>query len=223
MYEEPLILLVAFISSFFLFHSHRTSELKGDLSNRIEATSTMAADVKQQRGYKISESDLKRADCVGFIPGYQKDKAEPNVASGRGFLSCRNGEKWSGPAAIELRSTRADSRVPDGKTDVVLLLLDPIYKQDLASGQITIQHGVGTGWANGDSGEERDGCLGLYFARKQKGHAGMSFDGATLAFDVSANKALYGYPVSSSAIIDGTVKAPGAAAGFSDNVGKAFR
>src|SRR6266852_5102823 len=75
-------------------------------------------------GHGVRPEQIASADCIAVIPGFKKGAAVVGVGYGRGFISCRNGGRWSAPAAVALESGSLGVQFGGEKIDIVILSLD---------------------------------------------------------------------------------------------------
>src|SRR5260221_469636 len=91
MYAEPLIVLIAFFSSLGFVHGHRS------VAARLRHAFAMVDRFVDTSGHGILPDQLRQADCVAAIPGFQRAQAGEYTAIGHGFITCRDGDSWSAP------------------------------------------------------------------------------------------------------------------------------
>jgi lipid-binding SYLF domain-containing protein len=170
---------------------------------------------------KLTESEhsirpelIAKADCIAVIPGFKKAAAVVGLGRGRGFISCRNGNNWSAPAAIALDSGSLGVQVGGEEIDLVVLSLDKERRSKLLSDRFTIGSDASAAWGNGKSAHDDPDARILFYGHTKGAFAGFGLDGATLKPDESGNKALYGKAVSSSEIVGGAETTPAAAQPF---------
>jgi lipid-binding SYLF domain-containing protein len=153
----------------------------------------------------ISAERMSSADCIAVIPGFKKGAAVVGVGYGRGFISCRNGSGWSAPGAVTLESASLGVQVGGEKIDIVILSLDKDRRSKLLSDRFAIGSDASAAWGNGKSAHDDPNTKIFFYGHTKGAFAGFGLDGATLKPDESSNKALYGKPLSNSAIVeDGT-------------------
>jgi SH3 domain-containing YSC84-like protein 1 len=153
----------------------------------------------------IRSEEFASADCVAVIPGFKKGAAVVGVSFGRGFISCRNGENWSAPAAVTLEGGSVGVQVGGEKIDVVILSLDMERRSKLLSDRFTIGSDASAAWGNGKTAHEDPNAKILFFGHTKGAFAGFDLDGTTLKPDDSGNKALYGKAITNSEIVEGAV------------------
>jgi lipid-binding SYLF domain-containing protein len=153
----------------------------------------------------IRPEQIASADCVAVIPGFKKGAAVIGIGYGRGFLSCRNGAGWSAPAAVTMESGSLGVQLGGEEIDIVIVSRDKERRSKLLSDRFTIGSDASAAWGNGKSAHDDPNAKILFFGHTKGAFAGFGLDGATLKPDESANKALYGKPLTNSEIVqDGT-------------------
>ena len=90
------------------------------------------------------------ADCVAVLPAFKKGAAAVEVGSGRGFLSCRDGENWSAPAAIALQGARVGNQIGGEEIDISILSFDKECRSQLVSDCLTVGSGASAAGGNGN-------------------------------------------------------------------------
>jgi lipid-binding SYLF domain-containing protein len=125
------------------------------------------------------------------------------VSYGRGFISCRNGDNWSAPAAITLEGGSVGVQLGGEKIDIVVLSLDKERRSKLLSDRFTIGSDASAAWGNGKSAHGDPNAKILFFGRTKGAFAGFDLDGTTLKPDDSGNKALYGKSIKNSEVVEG--------------------
>jgi lipid-binding SYLF domain-containing protein len=112
------------------------------------------------------------------------------VSFGRGFISCRNGDNWSAPAAVTLEGGSLGVQVGGEKIDIVILSQDKERRSKLLSDRFAIGTGVSAACGNGKSAHGDTDARILFFGHTDGAFAGFDLDGTTLKPDDSGNKAL---------------------------------
>ena len=159
----------------------------------------------------IRPERLASADCIAVIPGFKKGAAVVGVGYGRGFISCRNGSKWSAPGAITLESGSLGVQVGAEDIDIVILSLDGGRRSKLLSDRCAIGSDASAAWGNGKSAHDDANSKILFYGSAKGVFAGFGLDGATLKTDESGNNALYGKKLSNNEIVDGGAQTPAVA------------
>jgi lipid-binding SYLF domain-containing protein len=177
--------------------------LAEDSPARVEKAVTALNKLTDSSGHGIRQEEIRGADCIAVVPGFKKGAVVVGVGFGRGFVSCRNGDTWSAPAAITLESGSLGVQLGGEQIDIVILSLDKERRSKLLSDRFTIGSDASAAWGNGKSAHQDPNAKILFFGHTKGAFAGFGLDGATLKPDESGNKALYGKTIKNSEIVDG--------------------
>jgi len=158
----------------------------------------------------IPADKLAGADCIAVIPGFKKGAAVVGVGYGRGFISCRNSDNWSSPAAITLETGSLGVQLGGEEIDIVILSMDKELRSKLLSDRFAIGSDASAAWGNGKSAHDDSNARIVFYGKTKGVFAGFGLDGATLKSDDSGNRALYGKNVTNSAIVAGEAMPAGA-------------
>ena len=155
---------------------------------------------------QVPASVLEKADCVIVLPGVKKFAVGVGGSAGRGPMSCRSGEnfsgKWSPPAIYTIAGASAGLQVGGSSTDYVLLLMAPKAVEAVVKGKSKIGSDVtAAAGPSGSTASTGTGADVLTYARAKGLFAGVSLDGSTLDPDSEANQRLYDKPTSIHAIV----------------------
>jgi lipid-binding SYLF domain-containing protein len=161
---------------------------------------------------------LNKAECVVVVPGMKKGGFIIGGSFGRGAISCRDKGKtgWGAPAMVELGGGSVGFQIGAEATDVVMLVMNRTGIDSLLKSKFTLggDASVAGGPVGRESSAETDAAMKakiLSYSRSRGVFAGISLKGTTLHQDEDANKAVYGKPLDSVAILGGGVPMPAAA------------
>ena len=161
---------------------------------------------------------LDKAECVVVVPGMKKAGFIVGGSFGRGAISCRDKGKtgWGAPAMVELGGGSVGLQIGAEATDVVMLVLNRTGIDSLLKSKFTLggEASVAGGPVGRESTAETDAAMKakiLSYSRSRGAFAGVSVKGMTLHQDEDANKAVYGKPLDSVAILGGGVAMPAGA------------
>jgi lipid-binding SYLF domain-containing protein len=182
-----------------------------DTPARVQKAVAALSKLTDPSGHGIGPDQITSADCIAVIPGFKKGAAVVGVGYGRGFISCRNGDDWSAPAAITLESGSLGVQLGGEQIDIVILSLDKERRSKLLSDRFAIGSDASAAWGNGKSAYADPNAKILFFGHTKGAFAGFGLDGATLKPDESGNKALYGKPIKNSEIAEGGTDTPAVA------------
>jgi len=169
----------------------------------------------------IPQDLLDKAECVIVIPSVVKAAFIIGGSYGRGAMTCRTGEHftgpWSAPSMIALEGGSFGLQLGGQATDFVLLVMNPRGADAILSSKVKL--GADASAAAGPKGRtasaDTDVTLRaeiLTYSRARGLFAGVSLEGSTLRPDGDANRHVYGREVGAKEIIrKGGVAVPGAA------------
>jgi SH3 domain-containing YSC84-like protein 1 len=166
----------------------------------------------------IPKDLLNKAECVIVIPSVLKFAFGLGGDFGRGAISCRTGQHftgpWSAPAMFALEGANIGFQIGGEATDYVFLVMNPKGANSLLSSKVKL--GADASAAAGPKGRtaaaDTDIVMRaevLSYSRARGLFAGVSLEGSTLRSDGSANKKLYGRSLSAKEIVrEGKVGVP---------------
>ena len=169
----------------------------------------------------IPKDLLDRAECVVIYPSVKKAAFVVGGSYGRGLITCRKGEDfsgpWSAPAMFALEGGSFGFQIGAQATDFVLLVMNEKGAKSVMSSKVKL--GADASAAAGPVGRaasaETDIVMNaeiLSYSRSKGLVAGLSLEGSTMRSDDGANKALYGKELSAKEIVrEGKVGAPASA------------
>ena len=164
---------------------------------------------------------IDRAECVIVLPSVKKLAIGIGGSYGRGVMTCRTGEHftgpWSAPAMFALEGGNIGFQLGGEATDFILLVMNPRGATSLLSSKVKL--GADAAAAAGPKGRaaaaDTDVVMRaeiLSYSRSRGLFAGVSLEGSTLRPDNRADEKLYGRKVTAKDIIrQGKVGAPGSA------------
>lgn len=165
---------------------------------------------------------LDKAECVIVIPSVKKFAFGVGGSYGRGAMSCRTGENftgpWSAPAMYALEGANIGLQLGGQATDFVLLIMNPRGADSVLKSKVKL--GGDASAAAGPKGRDAQADTDAFFraeiltySRSRGLFAGISLDGSTLRQDGSANEKVYGRKISARQIVrQHAVGTPGAGA-----------
>ena len=166
----------------------------------------------------IPKDLLNKAECIIVIPSVLKFAFGIGGDFGRGAITCRTGEhftgRWSAPALYALEGANIGFQIGGEATDFVLLVMNPRGANSILSSKVKL--GADASAAAGPKGRtaaaDTDIVMRaevLSYSRARGLFAGVSLEGSTLRSDGSANKKLYGQSLSAKEIVrEGKVRVP---------------
>jgi SH3 domain-containing YSC84-like protein 1 len=169
----------------------------------------------------IPQDLIDKAECVIIYPSVLKAAFVVGGSYGRGAMTCRTGEHytgpWSAPSMMALEGGSIGLQIGGQATDFVLLVMNPRGARAILKSKVKL--GADASVAAGPKGRtasaESDATLRaevLSYSRSRGLFAGISLEGSTVRPDDDANERVYGGNVSAEAIIfKGAVAVPPAA------------
>jgi lipid-binding SYLF domain-containing protein len=166
----------------------------------------------------IPKDLLNKAECVIVIPSTLKFAFGVGGDFGRGAITCRTGQHftgpWSAPALFALEGANIGFQLGGQATDFVLLVMNPRGANSILGSKVKL--GADASAAAGPKGRtaaaDTDIVMRaeiLSYSRSRGLFAGVSLEGSTLRSDGSANRKLYGHSLSAKEIVrEGKVGIP---------------
>src|ERR1700751_216038 len=153
---------------------------------------------------------LNKAECVIVMPSVLKFAFGVGGDFGRGAISCRTGEhftgRWSAPALFALEGANVGFQLGGQATDFVLLVMNNRGANSVLSSKVKL--GADASAAAGPKGRtaaaDTDIVMRaeiLSYSRSRGLFAGVSLEGSTLRSDGSANRKMYGRELSAKEIV----------------------
>ena len=158
----------------------------------------------------IPKDLLNKAECIIVIPSTLKFALGVGGSFGRGAISCRSGEhftgSWSAPALFALEGGNIGFQLGGQATDFVLLVMNPKGANSILGSKVKL--GADASAVAGPKGRaaaaQTDIVMKaeiLTYSRSRGLFAGISLEGSTLRADNRANKKLYGRELSARNIV----------------------
>ena len=168
---------------------------------------------------------LDKAECVVVFPDVKKFAVGVGGTYGRGAMTCRTGEDfsgpWSAPSLMALEGGSIGFQLGGQSTDYVLLIMNDRGATSVLSSKVKL--GVDAAAAAGPKGRSAAAATDvqmraemLSYSRARGLFAGVSLEGSTLRPDNDANTLVYGSQIPAREIVKGTVAVPSAAKGMID-------
>lgn len=160
----------------------------------------------------IPKELLDRAECVIVFPSVKKFAVGIGGSYGRGVISCRSGESFSGPwgapAMFALEGASIGFQLGGQATDFVLLVMNELGAESVLGSKIKL--GADASAAAGPKGRSAGAATDivmraeiLTYSRSRGLFAGVSLEGSTLRSDTEGNDNLYGQRLTAREIVRG--------------------
>ncbi len=188
--------------------------------NRLENSGTVLKEILDVPD-DIPQDLLDKADCVVVFPSVLKAAFIVGGSYGRGAMSCRRGEnfsgRWGAPTMMALEGGSFGFQIGGEATDFVLLVMNERGASAILSSKVKL--GADASAAAGPVGRtasaETDATLRadiLSYSRARGAFIGVSLEGSTIRPDNGANKRIYGHEIPARKIVlSGRVAVPLAA------------
>src|SRR5271154_1124767 len=169
----------------------------------------------------IPQDLIDKAECVIVYPSVVKAAFVFGGSYGRGAMTCRSGEHftgpWSAPTMMALEGGSFGLQLGGQATDFVLLVMNPRGAHAILSSKVKL--GADASAAAGPKGRTANASTDvtmraevLSYSRARGLFAGLSLEGSTVRPDNDANERVYGKKLEAEEIIfKGAVAVPPAA------------
>jgi lipid-binding SYLF domain-containing protein len=153
---------------------------------------------------------LNKAECVIVIPSVLKFAFGVGGDFGRGAITCRTGQHftgpWSAPALFALEGANIGFQLGGQATDFVLLVMNPRGANSILSSKVKLggEASAAAGPKGRSAAADTDIVMRaeiLSYSRSRGLFAGVSLEGSTLRSDGSANRKLYGRSLTAKEIV----------------------
>src|SRR6266403_2104407 len=169
----------------------------------------------------IPEDLIDKAECIIVFPSVLKAAFVIGGSYGRGAMTCRSGEHftgpWSAPTMMALEGGSVGLQLGGQATDFVLLVMNPRGARSILSSKVKL--GADASAAAGPKGRTANASTDatlraevLSYSRARGLFAGLSLEGSTVRPDNDGNERIYGKKVEAESIVfKGAVAVPSAA------------
>jgi len=166
----------------------------------------------------IPEDLINKAECIIIYPSVLKAAFVVGGSYGRGAMTCRSGEHftgpWSAPTMMALEGGSVGLQIGGQATDFVLLVMNPRGARAILSSRVKL--GADASAAAGPKGRTANASTDvtmraevLSYSRARGLFAGLSLEGSTVRPDNDGNERLYGKKVEAESIVfKGAVAVP---------------
>ena len=161
---------------------------------------------------------LDKTECVIILPSVLKAAFVFGGSYGRGAMTCRTGEHftgpWGAPTMMALEGGSFGLQLGGQATDFVLLVMNPRGAKAILHSKVKL--GADASAAAGPKGRTAEGATDitlraevLSYSRNRGLFAGLSLEGSTTRSDNGANEKLYGRKIEAEDIVrKGAVAVP---------------
>ncbi|HYU22317.1 MAG TPA: lipid-binding SYLF domain-containing protein [Candidatus Dormibacteraeota bacterium] len=166
----------------------------------------------------IPEDLINKAECIIVYPSVLKAAFVIGGSYGRGAMTCRSGEHftgpWSAPTMMALEGGSVGLQLGGQATDFVLLVMNPRGARAILGNKVKL--GADASAAAGPKGRTANASTDvtmraevLSYSRARGLFAGLSLEGSTVRPDNDANERIYGKKLEAESIVfKGAVAVP---------------
>jgi len=186
-------------------------------TERLENCSTVLKEIMDIPD-DIPPDLIDKAECIIVYPSVLKAAFVIGGSYGRGAMTCRTGEHftgpWSAPTMMALEGGSIGFQLGGQATDFVLLVMNPRGARSILSSKVKL--GADASAAAGPKGRDASASTDatmraevLTYSRARGLFAGISLEGSTVRPDNDANERIYGKKVEAKSIVfNGAVAVP---------------
>jgi lipid-binding SYLF domain-containing protein len=201
---------------------------KEDDVRRIQDSAQIFEEIMGAPDRAIPQDLLSSAKCIAIIPAEKKLAFFVGGNYGKGLVTCRAPQSWSGPVFLTVSGGSIGFQWGGSSTDLILVFRGRRGLQKLLSDKFQI--GGDASAAAGPVGRSAQAGTDiemhaeiLTYSRSRGAFAGISLNGAVVQPDETGNQALYGNTATREDILDGKVVVPPEAMVLLQAVSKATR
>jgi SH3 domain-containing YSC84-like protein 1 len=206
-------------ATFLITYPFTTTSAQRKEAERLENAGGVLEDILNVPD-DIPTDLLDKAECVIVVPSVVKFAIGFGGSYGRGAMSCRGGENftgpWSAPTMMAVEGGSFGLQLGGQATDFILLVMNPRGVSSLLSSKIKL--GADAAAAAGPKGRNAQAATDvalraeiLTYSRSRGLFAGVSLEGSTLRPDNGANEDVYGRKIAAEDIVrKGAVQTPAA-------------
>ena len=192
---------------------------QGKEEDRLRACATVLKEIIDIPD-DIPKELLDKAECVVVFPDVKKFAVGVGGTYGRGAMTCRTGENytgpWSAPSLMAIEGGSIGFQLGGQSTDYVLLVMNDRGATSVLTSKVKL--GADATAAAGPKGRSAAAATDiamkaemLSYSRSRGLFAGVSLEGTTLRADNDGNTLVYGSQMVPQDILKGTVAVPSAA------------
>ena len=195
---------------------------QGKEEDRLRACATVLKEIVDIPD-DIPKELLDKAECVIVFPSVKKLAVGVGGSYGRGAMTCRTGESftgpWSAPTLMALEGGSIGFQIGGEATDFVLLVMNDRGATSVLGSKVKL--GADSSAAAGPKGRTASAATDvvlqaemLSYSRSRGLFAGVSLEGSTLRPDRDGNALVYGSEIAPRELVKGGVAVPSAAKGI---------
>ena len=191
---------------------------QGKEEDRLRACGTVVTEILNMPD--VPGDLLHRAECVIVFPDVKKFAVGVGGSYGRGAMTCRTGENftgpWSAPTLMALEGASIGLQIGGQSTDYVLLVMNDRGASSVLGSKVKLgaDASAAAGPKGRTAGAATDAAMRaeiLTYSRTRGVFAGVSLEGSTLRPDEDGNKLVYGSAIPPRELVKGGTAVPSAA------------
>src|SRR5438309_4077137 len=201
--------MTCFLMAFSLVALPLTAKDSKKEADRLENCGTVLKEILDIPD-DIPQDLLDKAECVIIYPSVLKAAFIFGGSFGRGAMTCRTGEHftgpWGAPTMMALEGGSFGLQLGGQATDFVLLVMNPRGAKAILSSKVKL--GADASAAAGPKGRDAEAATDatlraevLTYSRARGLFAGISLEGSTVRPDNDANERIYGEKISAKDIV----------------------
>lgn len=192
---------------------------QGKEEDRLRSCATVVKEVLNVPD-DIPKDLLDKAECVIVFPGVKKVAMGVGGSYGRGAMTCRTGEDftgpWSAPTLMALEGGSIGFQLGAESSDFLLLVMNDRGATSVLGNKVKLggDASAAAGPKGRTVGASTDAVMQaemLTYSRSRGLFAGVSLEGSTLRPDNDANALVYGSAIPAKDFLTGKVAVPSAA------------
>lgn len=209
--------MMSFLMAFSLVALPLTAKENKKEADRLENCGTVLKEILDIPD-DIPTDLLDKAECVIIYPSVVKAAFIVGGSFGRGAMTCRTGEHftgpWGAPTMMALEGGSVGFQIGGQATDFILLVMNPRGAKAILNNKVKL--GADASAAAGPKGRDAEAATDvtlrsevLSYSRARGLFAGLSLEGSTVRPDNGANEKVYGKKVEAVDIVrKGAVAVP---------------
>lgn len=202
----------------FGFQCLAESDRQKDI-NRLNRAARTLHEIMNAPDQRIPDHILEHARCLAVVPHLVKGGFIFGADEGKGVATCRTPTGWSAPAFFEMGGASWGTQFGVESVDLVMVVRGREGMQKLLSSKFELGRDASAavgpvGRLSSENVDLKMNALILTYSHAKGAFLGMTFDGAVVRSDDSAQRAMYGVRGTTRRALLGEVPSPVAARPF---------
>lgn len=192
---------------------------KEDAIDRLDNANKVLTEIMNTPDKGVPEEVLDGAKCIAVVPHMIKGGFVFGAKHGRGVATCRTATGWSAPSFFTVTGGSWGAQIGVEGVDLVMMIMNEKGMQQLLNSKFQIggEASAAAGPVGRHASAGTDWKLNtqiLTYSRAKGAFAGATLEGAGIAQDEDAIRAMYGRELTPRTILMGKVPPPAAAQQF---------